>query len=84
MWPYNERDDSRFPAELSQDIDERSEVNNKDQNANEDDRAERKSEVIVDRINEVSEQEEQSPTSVTRRTRRNRRTPRLLEDYDIN
>ena len=61
-----------------------SEVSNEDQNANEDDRAERESEVIVDRNDELSEQEEQSPTSVTRRARRNRRTPRRLEDYDIN
>ena len=84
MWPYNERDDGRFPAELSQDTDERSEVSNEDQNANEDDRTERESEVIVDRNDEISEQEEQSPTSVTRRARRNRRTPRLLGDCDIN
>ena len=61
-----------------------SEVSNEDQNANEDDRAERESEVIVDRNDGLSEQEEQSPTSVTRRARRNRRTPRRLEDYDIN
>ena len=61
-----------------------SEVSNEDQNANEDDRAERENEVLVDRNDELSEQEEQSPTSVTRRARRNRRTPRRLEDYDIN
>ena len=47
-----------------------SEVSNEDQNANEDDRAERESEVIVDRNDELSEQEEQSPTSVTRRARK--------------
>ena len=84
MWPYNERDGDRFPVGQNQDTDERSEVSNEDQNANEDDRAERESEVIVDRNDELSEQEEQSPTSVTRRARRNRKTPRRLEDYDIN
>ena len=57
MWPYNEGDDGRFPAELSQDTDERSEVSNEDKNVNEDDRAERKSEVIVDRNDEISELE---------------------------
>ena len=84
MWPYNERDGDRFPVGQNQDTDERSEVSNGDQNANEDDKTERESEVIVDRNDELSEQEEQSPTSVTRRARRNRRTPRRLEDYDIN
>ena len=84
MWPHNKRNDGRFPAELSQDTDERNEVSNEDRNANEDYRAERESEVIFDRNDEISEQEEQSPTSVTTRARTNRRTPRRLEDYDIN